>query len=173
MLMHAIAHMGIYGYCKSLHWKLAVGEKSLAAPGNWTCVSSVPAWCSTELHPCPLGTYFGSFMCVHMHACVYVFCGVCVCAFKCMCVHKCVCVFTKCVCITHKHTFFFFFWHAVNYGPAWNFSLHATSATGRWQTVAAVKEHTVCYDITSSKSAMISLSRRRHSTPSLLASSSV
>ena len=40
---------GVYGHCKkSLHWKLTLEEKSLAAPANQTCLSSVPVWCSTN-----------------------------------------------------------------------------------------------------------------------------
>ena len=42
--MHAIAHGGVH----SLHWKLTLGEKSLAAPGNRNCVGSVPVRCSTN-----------------------------------------------------------------------------------------------------------------------------
>ena len=34
---------------KSLHWKLTLGEKSLAATGNQTRVSSVTVWCSNQL----------------------------------------------------------------------------------------------------------------------------
>ena len=33
---------------KSLHWKLTLGEKSLSAPGNRTCVGSVPVRCFTN-----------------------------------------------------------------------------------------------------------------------------
>ena len=48
--MHAIAHRGVQTQKKSLHWKLTLGEKSLATPGNWTCtcVSGVPVQCSTR-----------------------------------------------------------------------------------------------------------------------------
>ena len=44
---------------ESLHWKLTLGRKSLAAPGNRTCVSGVPVRYSlpTELHPRPHGTW--------------------------------------------------------------------------------------------------------------------
>ena len=38
----------LYGHRKSLHWKLTQGEKSLAAPGNRTCVSGVPVRCCTN-----------------------------------------------------------------------------------------------------------------------------
>ena len=41
MLMHAIAHGGVRTLRESLHWKLTLGRKSLATPGNWTCISSV------------------------------------------------------------------------------------------------------------------------------------
>ena len=57
MLMHAIAHGGgdIRTPWESLHWKLTVGEKSPAAPGNRTCVGGVAVQCSTnELHPQPI-----------------------------------------------------------------------------------------------------------------------
>ena len=51
---------------KSLHWKLTLGEKALAEPGNKTCISIVsglPVWCSAnspsppismEMSPYPL-----------------------------------------------------------------------------------------------------------------------
>ena len=41
-------HTEVYRHRKSLHWKLTLGEKSLAAPGNWTCLSGVPVRCSTN-----------------------------------------------------------------------------------------------------------------------------
>ena len=54
MLMHAIAH-GVYGHMQeSLPWKLSLGEKSLAAPGNWTCVSSMTVRCSNQLSYIPI-----------------------------------------------------------------------------------------------------------------------
>ena len=53
MLMHAIAH-GVTDTYKSLHWKLTLGEKSLAAPGNGTCVSGVTVWCSKQLSYIPI-----------------------------------------------------------------------------------------------------------------------
>ena len=48
MLMHAIAHGGVRTPWESLHWKLTLGEKSLAAQRNRTCVGSVPVRCSTN-----------------------------------------------------------------------------------------------------------------------------
>ena len=37
---------------ESLHWKLTLGEKSIATLGKWTCISSMRVQCSTtELHP--------------------------------------------------------------------------------------------------------------------------
>ena len=49
MQMHAIAHGGVWTPQVCLHWKLTLGEKILAAPGNRTCVACVgvvPVWCS-------------------------------------------------------------------------------------------------------------------------------
>ena len=52
MLMHAIAHGGVRTPQERLHWKLTVGEKSLTAPRNRTCIDSLPVRCSTNwLHP--------------------------------------------------------------------------------------------------------------------------
>ena len=48
MLMHVIAHGSVWALTESLHWKLALGEKSLATPGNRTCLNGAPAWCSTS-----------------------------------------------------------------------------------------------------------------------------
>ena len=50
MLMHAIVHGGVRTLKESLHWKLTLGEKSLAAArtGNRTCVGGVPVRCSTK-----------------------------------------------------------------------------------------------------------------------------
>ena len=45
---------GLYGHRKSLHWKLTLGEKSLAAPGTRTRVSIAPGFSvarPTELSP--------------------------------------------------------------------------------------------------------------------------
>ena len=52
-LMHATAH-GVTNTCKSLHWKFTLREKSLAAPGNRTCVSGVTVWCSNQLSYIPI-----------------------------------------------------------------------------------------------------------------------
>ena len=41
MLMPVIAHKGVRTPLESLHWKLTLGEKALAAPGNRTCLSGV------------------------------------------------------------------------------------------------------------------------------------
>ena len=49
MLMHAIVHGGVRTLKESLHWKLTLGEKSFAAPGNRTCFSGVPVRRSTNL----------------------------------------------------------------------------------------------------------------------------
>ena len=37
---------------ESLHWNLTLGEKSLAAPGNRTCVGNVPVQCFTNWAIC-------------------------------------------------------------------------------------------------------------------------
>ena len=39
---------GLYGHRKSLHWKLTLGEKSLAPSGNRTSLSGVPVLHSTS-----------------------------------------------------------------------------------------------------------------------------
>ena len=46
MLMHSTAHRGCTDTVRESAWKLTLGEKSLAAPGNRTCVSGVPVRCS-------------------------------------------------------------------------------------------------------------------------------
>ena len=48
MLMHVITHGGVQIPSESLHWKLTLGEKSLATPGNWPCVRGMPVQCSTS-----------------------------------------------------------------------------------------------------------------------------
>ena len=48
MLMHAIAHGGVRTPIESLHWKLTPGRKSLAAPGNRTCISCVTVVCFNQ-----------------------------------------------------------------------------------------------------------------------------
>ena len=53
MLMHGIAQGGVQTLKKSLHWKLTLGRKSFAAPGNRTCVSGVPVRCSNQLNYIP------------------------------------------------------------------------------------------------------------------------
>ena len=53
MFMHAIAHGGVRTPKESLHWKLTLGRKSLAAPGNRTCVSGVTVRCSNQLSYIP------------------------------------------------------------------------------------------------------------------------
>ena len=40
----------LYGHCKSLHWKLTLGEKSLAAPGTQTGISIVLGFLSQMLY---------------------------------------------------------------------------------------------------------------------------
>ena len=47
-LRHAIAHDCAWTPWESLHWKLALQEKVIAALGNRTCVGSVPVRCSTN-----------------------------------------------------------------------------------------------------------------------------
>ena len=44
--MHATAHKGECAPQASQHWKLTLGEKSLAAPGNQTCIGGVKVHCS-------------------------------------------------------------------------------------------------------------------------------
>ena len=46
--MHTITHGAVRTPKESLHWKLTIGEKSLTAPGNRTCVGGVPVRCSTN-----------------------------------------------------------------------------------------------------------------------------
>ena len=48
MLKNANAHGRVRTPWKSLHWKLTLGEKSLAAPENRTCLSGVPVRRSTN-----------------------------------------------------------------------------------------------------------------------------
>ena len=63
ILMHAFAHGEGYGHQKkSLYWKLTRGRKSLAAPGNRTCVSGVTVRCSNQLSYIPSPTHL--FHCV-------------------------------------------------------------------------------------------------------------
>ena len=54
MLKNANAHGRVRTPWKSLHWKLTLGEKSLAAPGNWTCLSSVPVQHYTDWATSPV-----------------------------------------------------------------------------------------------------------------------
>ena len=49
MLMHAIAHRAVWTPKESLHWKLTLGRKSLAAPGNQACVEGLTVRCSYQL----------------------------------------------------------------------------------------------------------------------------
>ena len=53
MLLHAIAHGGVRTPKWSLHWKLTLGIKSLAAPGDRACVSGVTVPCSNQLSYIP------------------------------------------------------------------------------------------------------------------------
>ena len=57
MLMQAIAHGGALTLKESLHWKLTLGRKFLAASGNWTCVSGVMVQCSNQLSYIPWSRY--------------------------------------------------------------------------------------------------------------------
>ena len=52
MLMHVIAHGGVWAPKECLHWKLTLGRKSTAALRNWTCVSGVTVWCPTNWATC-------------------------------------------------------------------------------------------------------------------------
>ena len=56
--MHTISHGSVRTLQESLHWKLTVAEKSLAAPGNRICVGSVLFWCSTNWATSPPKVYF-------------------------------------------------------------------------------------------------------------------
>ena len=52
-----VVHSVDYGGTKTnkkanKHWKLTPGEKSLATPGNRTCLSSVQVWCSAKQAMC-------------------------------------------------------------------------------------------------------------------------
>ena len=62
MLMHAIAHRGVWTPYESLHWKLTWGENSLAAAGNWTCIGGVPLWCSANWAPSPVRVISGRWV---------------------------------------------------------------------------------------------------------------
>ena len=53
MLMHAVVRGGVRTPKESLHWMLTLGRKSLAAPGNRTCVSGVTVRCSDQLSYIP------------------------------------------------------------------------------------------------------------------------
>ena len=48
LLIRAIAHGGVQTLYQSLHWKLTLAEKSLAAPRTWAYVSGVPVRRSTN-----------------------------------------------------------------------------------------------------------------------------
>ena len=61
----------LYGHCKSLHWKLTLGEKSLAAPGIQTHISIVLGFsarrCTSWAIPWPISvpyTILGLCMCL-------------------------------------------------------------------------------------------------------------
>ena len=52
MLISRDCTRGLYGHRQeSLHWKLILGEKSLAAPGTRTRVSTAPGFSSQTLYP--------------------------------------------------------------------------------------------------------------------------
>ena len=53
MLMHAIAHGCVQTPKKSLYWKLTLGRKSVAAPGNQTWVRGVTVRCANQLSYSP------------------------------------------------------------------------------------------------------------------------
>ena len=53
MFMHAIACRGVWTPKECLHWKLTLGRKSLAAPWNRTCVSSMTVRWSNKLSYIP------------------------------------------------------------------------------------------------------------------------
>ena len=62
MLNNAIAHGSVRTPKESLHWKLTLGRKSLAAPGNRTCVSGVTVRCCNQLSYIPSPYFFKSSM---------------------------------------------------------------------------------------------------------------
>ena len=62
MLMQATAHGGVRTPKESLHCKLTLVEKSLAAPGNRTCVSGVTVRCCNQLSYIPSPYFFKSSM---------------------------------------------------------------------------------------------------------------
>ena len=68
-------HMGgVQTPLESLHWKLTLGEKSLAAPGNQTCIGNVPVWCSTNWATSPhvvLFLFFFLFFLSGVSVCLY------------------------------------------------------------------------------------------------------
>ena len=46
-------HKGVYTHHVRMHWKVTLGRKSLAAPGNWTCGSGMMVRCSNQLSYIP------------------------------------------------------------------------------------------------------------------------
>ena len=64
MLMDAVAHMGVRTPWESLHWKLTLGEKSLVATGNHTCLSGMPVQHCTNWVTSP---HHWMFMCCWDH----------------------------------------------------------------------------------------------------------
>ena len=48
MSMHMIAHRGVWTPEESQCWKLTLGEKLFAAPGNQTCISGMMVQCGTN-----------------------------------------------------------------------------------------------------------------------------
>ena len=51
--MHVIAHEGVWTHVRESAGKLTLGEKSLAAPGNRTCVSGMVVRCSNQVSYIP------------------------------------------------------------------------------------------------------------------------
>ena len=65
---------GIWTHYESLHLKLTLGEKSIAAPGNRTCVSGMTVWCSTnELHPYLPHTLISKTTQIHTYSCMHIY----------------------------------------------------------------------------------------------------
>ena len=61
--------LGGYRHCKSLRWKLTLGEKSLAAPGNRACFSDMPVRHSTHWATSPPYTRHGVMLTPYLMAC--------------------------------------------------------------------------------------------------------
>ena len=80
MLMHTIARRVVWTPKESLHWKLTLGEKSLAAPEE------------LNLSPCHAGPVLYQLIYIPTHVCMHVCTCVCVCVCVCGVCGVCVCV---------------------------------------------------------------------------------